>query len=102
MAIHFLNGKDHKSNSPTAPAKFKRAVDAAKTYDWKEVEKEETPNNFDEDGNEITPAEYPKKFVCKKTGLEAMRHSEDDPVMFVDGELLVLTASDQDVKDIIL
>ena len=97
MAVHFLNGTDFKNHTPAAPKKFQKAVEAAKTYEWVEVE-EVTKTGEDSEA----PPEWPKKYECKKTGVVALKKTENDPVMFVDDKLLILTADEQDVKDIIL
>lgn len=98
MAVQFFNGNGHKNNAPIPTELMKKAVHAASTYDWtcdpKEISKIE--------GSEPDVSdEYPKKFVCRKTGIVATKMQEDSPVLFVKGDLLLLTADEQTVRDII-
>jgi hypothetical protein len=101
MAVHFINGDSHKNNAPVPPALMKKAVTAAKTYDWTddptevaEIEGAEPPEKED-------TREFPRKYACRKTRITATRMTEASPVFFVKGELLLLTADEQTVRDII-
>lgn len=102
MAIMFFNGTSHKDMAPIPQSIMKKAIEAAKSYDWtydeEEIYKIEKSDVSYEKAQEN---EYPKKCACRKTGLIASKMYENSPVFFVNGELLLQTADEKMVQDII-
>ncbi len=106
MAIQFFNGNSHKNNAPITPELMEKATAAAKSYDWtddpQEVAKIEGAAN--EEKAEETKDDndgWPRKLACRKTGIIATKMYESATVVFVKGDLLLLTADEQTVRDII-
>jgi len=103
MAVQFFNGNSHKNNAPIPPQLMNKAAEAAKTYDWTSDPKEVAKIEGVEESNLVpgSEEEYPKKFACRKTGVVATKMEKSSPVLFVKGDLLLLTADEQTVRDII-
>lgn len=88
MAYFFLGNNKSKQFIQIPLNQYKKAIACAKTFDWEELE--DSDNNV-----------WPRSFKCKKTGLIAERISQNDPVMFTDGDLLLLTSNEVNVRNII-
>lgn len=103
MAIQYFNGNGHKNNAPIPPELMRKAAEAAKTYDWtcdqSEIMAIEGIDKMDRDMSKSE--EFPKKYACRKTHIIATKMQKDSPVFFVKGDLLLLTADEQTVRDII-
>ena len=100
MALHFLNGTEHKFRHPVTDDMMKQAILAAKTYEWtdnpEEVsgkQKEELLNNKD--------GVFPKQLVYKKTGIIATKTEEESHVLYVKGDVLTITSDEVIIQDII-
>lgn len=77
MSLFYINNKDSYPYNL-----YKEAIKAAKTYEWEEYE------------------ESKFKFKCKKTGVIAVKKTEDD-IYYVNDEIITLTSDEFLIKGIL-
>lgn len=97
-----------KTMGALTPELYRKAVNAAQSYDWEELKVAEDSDVNKEDllvskkSFYVQGTEFDcKRFICKKTKVEAYREENSQVMYTMDGKLLELTSEEYNVKTII-